>query len=247
MQTAPLQPTCNRHYESVLSMKHRLILPGVFALVLLFAACSPPPPLRDDSLLQDTGLITQDTSCSAPCWRGITPGQSKWSDALTILEDDKTLENVTPQNDTESKSSVAQFQQKGGTTCCQMYTDDGENVSVIFLRVAPKMTLSQVLVAQGEPTYVVGSEYSDDQAVMNLIYPEKSLVVYAFVAGKTTGALSATSEIVGVLYMRPTDMDLLVKTSSLHAWQGYKSYSAYDTSTYEVTPSITLTPTPNGG
>ena len=102
------------------------------------------------------------------------------------------------------------------------------------------------IIDQGEPKYLVGSPYSDDQAVMNLIYPDKSLVVYAFVAG-TTGSLSESSEIVGVLYMTPPDMDLLIKTSSLHAWAGYKAYQDYDTSTFEVTPSVTLTPTPNGG
>jgi hypothetical protein len=71
-------------------------------------------------------------------------------------------------------------------------------------------------------------------------------VIYAFVAG-TAGALSESSEIVGVLYMTPTDMDLLIKTSNLHAWDGYKLYSAYDTSEYQVTPSVTLTPTATGG
>ena len=230
----------------VLSMKHRLILPGVIALVLLFAACSPPPPLRDDKLLQDTSLITTDTTCSSPCWRGITPGKTPWSDALTKLQDDKTLENVTPQSDDKSKAIVAQFQQKGGTSCCQMFSEDGTNVNVIFLRVAPTVKLGQLIAIQGEPTYLVGSPYSDDQAVINLIYPDKSLVVYAFVAG-TTGSLSENSEIVGVLYMTPPDMDLLIKTSSLHAWDGYKAYQAYDTSAFEVTPSVTLTPTPNGG
>lgn len=230
----------------VLSMKHRLILPGVIALVFLFAACSPPPPLRDAKLLQDTSLTTSDPACSSPCWRGITPGKTPWSEALTKLQDDTTLESVNVQNDDKSKAMVAEFQQKGGSSCCQMFSEDGETVNVLFLRVAPTVTLGQLIQAQGEPTYLVGSPYSDDQAVMNLIYPEKSLVVYAFVPG-TTGSLSESSEIVGVLYMTPPDMDLLIKTSSLHAWDGYKAYQAYDTSEFEVTPSITLTPTPNGG
>ena len=69
---------------------------------------------------------------------------------------------------------------------------------------------------------------------MNLIYPEKSLVVYAFVAG-TTGDLLASSEMVGVLYMTPADMDLLIKTSTLQAWNGYQAYQTYADSTPEVT------------
>jgi hypothetical protein len=202
--------------------------------------------LRDDTLLQDTSLLITDSDCSAPCWRGITPGETSWNDALTILEDDATLENVNVQEDDQSPAKQADFQQKGGASCCVVNTNDGEVVNVIFLRVAPTVTMGELLEAQGDPTYLVGSQYTDDQAVMNLIYPDKSLVAYAFVPG-TSGALSDSSEIVGILYLTPSDMDLLVKTSSLHAWDGYKSYEEYDTSEFEVTPSVTLTPTPEGG
>ncbi len=226
-------------------MKRRLILPGVMALVLLFAACSPPPPLRDDSLLQDTSLVTTDTECSAPCWRGITPGETAWTDALTMLGDDTTVENVNVQTDDQSSAKVADFQQKGGSSCCEMITEDGTKVTVLFLRVAPKVTVGQVIEAHGEPIYAVGSPYTDDEAVMNLIYPDLSTIVYAFVPG-TSGALTADSEVVGILYMSPDDMDLLIKTSSLHAWDGYQSYDQYDSSGYAVTPSMTLTPTPGG-
>lgn len=227
-------------------MKHRVLLPGLFALVLLFAACAPPPPLRDDSLLQDTSLLSDDPDCAAPCWRGITPGVTPWRDALTILEDDASLENVNVQEDENSPVKVAEFQQRGGSACCQMFTDEaGVNVKVIFLRVAPTVTLGDLINVQGDPAYVVGSQYSDDQAVMNLIYPDKATVLYAFVAG-TEAALSQSSEVVGILYMTPEDMDLLIKTNSLHAWTGYDTYTAYDTGEYEVTPSVTLTPTATG-
>ncbi|MEP7291370.1 MAG: hypothetical protein ABI835_06280 [Chloroflexota bacterium] len=226
-------------------MKHRLVLPGLLALVLLFAACAPPPPLRDDTLLQDSSLITENTECSAPCWRGITPGVTAWSDALTILEDDTTLENVTVQDDDKSDAKVAEFQQQGGSACCQMFTEDGEQVNVIFLRVAPTSTVGELIAVQGEPTYLIGSQYSDDQAVVNLIYPEKSLVIYAFVPG-TSGSITESSEVVGVLYMTPPDMDLLIKTNSLHAWEGYQAYLDYENGEFEVTPSVTLTPTPTG-
>jgi len=229
-------------------MKHRLLLPGVIALVLLLAACSPPPPLRDDTLLQDTSLTSSDAACTAPCWHGITPGVTAWRDALTILDDDATLDfdaTKNVQSDDKSTAKVANFQQKGGAACCQMFTEDGEKVNVLFLRIAPKVTMGQLVAAHGEPTYIVGSPYSDDQAVMNLIYPQQSMVIYAFVAG-STGAISESSEIIAELFMTPKDMDLLIKTSSLHTWDGYKSYQLYDSATFEVTPEITLTPTPTG-
>ena len=246
MKRLPRQKSARCHrYESILSMKHRLILPGVIALVLLFAACSPPPPLRDDTLLQDTSLITNDSDCAPPCWRGITPGITTWGDALTILEDDPTLENVTVQEDDESPAKVAEFQQQGGSPCCQMFTEDGEFVNVIFLRVAPTSTVGELIEIHGDPTYIIGSQYSDDQAVMNLIYPEQAMVIYAFVPG-TEGSITEDSEIVGILYMTPEDMDLLIQTNDLHAWEGYQSYTDYQSGEFEVTPSVTLTPTPSG-
>src|SRR5690606_32008817 len=144
----------------------------------------------------------ENTECAPPCWRGITPGVTAWRDALTILEDDATLENVTVQEDEESSAKVAEFQQRGGSPCCQMFTENGETVSVLFLRVAPTSTMEELIFTQGDPTYLIGSQYSDDQAVINLIYPEKALVIYAFVAG-TEASLSETSEVVGILYMKP--------------------------------------------
>ena len=226
-------------------MKIRIVLPGLILSVLAFAACSPPPELRDDTLLQETGLISGEP-CEAPCWRGITPGETGWRDALTSIEDDAELENLQIQEDENSDSAVAEWNQRGGSACCQMYSQDGESVDVLFLRVTPDMSLGEVFDLHGEPAYVVGSPYSDDQAVINLVYPDKAMVLYAFIAGEEA-SLSESSEIIGLLYMKPEDMELLIQTSNLHAWEGYGTYQQYGDDQYEVTPSVTLTPTATGG
>ena len=79
---------------------------------------------------------------------------------------------------------------------------------------------------------------------MSLVYPDVPMVVYAFVEGAEKGELSASSEVIGALYFVQEDMDLLLKTTDLHAWEGYQSYAAYIDGEFEVTPSVTLTPTP---
>jgi len=228
-------------------MKLRFLLPGLLALVLFFAACAPPPELRDPNMLQDTGLITGDP-CEAPCWRGITPGETSWSDALTILEDDTTIENLQTQADDNSNAALAEWNQKGGSACCQMYSDDGELVSVLLLRVAPNMTLGEVIERHGEPTYAVGSSFAETQAAMNVVYPEQNMVIYVFSEG-VTGTISESSEVFAVLYVIPSQMDLLIQTSDLHAWEGYGAFEQYsdENTEFEVTPMITLTPTENGG
>jgi hypothetical protein len=206
-------------------------------------ATDNPPPLRDYLLLQDTSLVARTPGCVVPCWHGITPGKTSWENALTILEADPSIENLTIQESEDSTAKAAEFRQRGGSVCCQVFTQDDETVSVIFLRLTPDIVLSQLIEAQGEPQYLVGSPYSDDQAVMNLIYPDNALVVYVFVAGED-GSLSADSEIIGVLYLTHPDMDLLIDTSSLFTWKGYQSFESYHDQGFDVTPSVTLTPTP---
>ena len=227
-------------------MKSRFIVPGLLALLFVFAACSPPPELRDNSLLQDQSLLTGEP-CEAPCWRGIVPGETSWRDALAILEDEPDLDAPQIQDDEASGAIVAEFQQAGGAPCCQMFSETGEKVDILFMRLAPTTTLGELIDRWGEPSYLVGSPFSENQAIMNLIYPEIPLVVYAFVEGETTGRLSASSELVGVLYLKQSDMDLLLQTSNLNVWAGMDSFQVYASSTYALTPSVTLTPTPSEG
>lgn len=223
-------------------MRLSILLAGLLA-VFFFAACQPPPELRDQNLLQDRSLITNEP-CEAPCWRGITPGETSWGEALTILEDDTTLSDPTTQNDEESGSVVAEFQQiNTNVPCCQMFSEAGELVDIVFLRVAPNVTLGDLIESKGEPSYLIGTPFSDDQAIMNLIYPDIPMVIYAFVEG-TSGALSEDSEIIGILYLKSSDMDTLFETSDpgLQEWEGYQTYQYYDESELEITPSVTVTP-----
>lgn len=224
-------------------MKLRVLLLGALALTLLLVACAPPPELRDSTLLNDDSLLTDDP-CSAPCWRNITPGETSWSEALTIIEDDVRLSDPQLQESEEDDAVVATFRQAEGNDCCQIFSEDGQTVGLLFLRLAaPNVTLGELLDAKGEPAYVLGSEFSEDQSIMNLIYPDIPMVTYAFVAGPE-GALNEGSEIIGALYMQNSDMELLIQTSNLQAWEGFQSYNAYQESEFEVTPAVTLTPTP---
>ena len=74
------------------------------------------------------------------------------------------------------------------------------------------------------------------------------MVIYVFSAG-ATGAISETSEVFATLYVVPSQMELLINTTSLHAWEGYGSFEQYSETNedFEVTPAITLTPTATGG
>jgi hypothetical protein len=140
---------------------------------------------------------------------------------------------------------VAGWQEgEDGQVCCQIHSEDGDVVAVTFLRTAPEMTLSQLIDAHGEPPYLTGQEFTDDQAIGSLIYPDLQMVVYVYIEGLATGEFTTGSQIIGALYMTPDEMELLLNTAELHTWEGYQALSSYLEGDLELTPSVTLTPTP---
>jgi len=228
-------------------MKLRLIVPGLLALVVLLSACVPIPNLRNPKFLKDDSLIASEPPCAAPCWRGITPGETAWSDALIILEDATDFENPEVQTTDNGPQVGAQWKPIDGESCCQIYSEDGKTVSLILLQLAPDMTLRQVIDARGEPQYAIGTPGNDDQAIVSLFYPDSSLIVVAFVAGAAKGELSESSEVIGAYYLTADRMDVILKTSSLYSWKWYQPFSAYasdaENADFAITPSVTLTPT----
>ncbi|MCA0453241.1 MAG: hypothetical protein LCI00_04625 [Chloroflexi bacterium] len=239
-------------------MKPRFLLLGVLLLVGLVAACSPTPVLRNPKFLKDTSLININAECDAPCWRGITPGVTNYNDALIILQDETDLDDPQSQPIPDAEPAIgASWQPTGGEPCCQIVSEDGQTVSSTFLQLAPDITLKQVIDVRGEPEYVLGTTGTEDQAIINLFYPEQNMIVFAFVEGAANGVLSETSEIVGVYYTTTDRMELGINLSSLYGWKGYQPFSAYApenpdapgsvTPDYKVTQSVTLTPTGEGG
>src|SRR5262245_52015234 len=122
------------------SMKLRLLLPAIVAMVLMMAACAPPPELRNVKWLHDDSLVTGDP-CEAPCWNGITPGETSWSDAISILENDSRFVDIQTQNAEQGSAKGASWRQVDGDACCDMYTTDGEVVDSMLLRTAPEVKL----------------------------------------------------------------------------------------------------------
>lgn len=224
-------------------MKFRFLLPGVLALVLFVAACTPPPNLRNEKFLHDNSLFKTDEACISPCWNGITPGETKWSDALTIVEDTANFEKPQTQTAQDSPAIGALWKETNGDDCCQMVTTDGETVDWILLQLAPTNTLKELIEARGEPTYVVGTPGNDEQAIMNLFYPDQGLVVFVFVPGAAEGELSDSSEVVGVYYLTVEGMDTILEQSSLYAWKGYDTFAAYAPDAENADFAITPVPT----
>ena len=218
-------------------MNYRLFLAGI-GLVLLVAACAPEPKLLNENYLNDTSYITGDP-CGPPCWRDIVPGETSWQDARTIIEDDPTLSNWQQRADEDTERIGAAWEQADGELCCQMFsTEDGETVELILLQTSPQETLQSVLDEHGEPNYLVGETVTEDQGIVTLFFQEIPMIIYTFVEGES-GAITADSPIIGFAYLSESLMEELVDTTSLHAWEGFGTYSDYMNSEFELIPETT--------
>lgn len=211
----------------------RIFWPAMLLSVLALVACSPIPQLRDPNMLNDTSLISGEP-CSAPCWNGITPGETAWRDAVRIIQRDDRFANGEERED-DSGAVGYLWQTTTGASCCQMASRDGEVVSVILLALAPEMVLGDVIAKLGEPEYLIGQAVSDDQAYLTLVYPSIDTLLTVFVEG-ANGALSETSEIISVFYLAAQDMEDVLRTTPLYKWDGYQTFAYYNDGEYDITP-----------
>lgn len=214
-------------------MRLRLIL-LVAALAVVAAACAPPPVLRDPNFLKDTSLITGDP-CEAPCWRNIIPGETSWRNAVVLVEDDPQLTNPERQDDQETGARRLNFTDAGGPQCCSIYSADGNTVTSILTLLAPDITLGELIAKHGEPAYLTGDDVTPDQSLVFLIYPDVPMVLYAFAAGRAEGELSASSEIIGAIYVTQEDMDVLMENTDLYTWEGYGRLSTVLDGNFDLT------------
>jgi len=217
-------------------MYRRLIFFPVVLIAFALAACAPTINLLDENNLKDTSLLTGEP-CEAPCWNGITPGETSFRDARIIVEDDeryRNVEEIQPEEETEER--LFGFSDGDANVCCQVYSRDGETIDSMLFLLSPQMTLGEVVEKYGEPTYLTGEEVAEGQAIMFLLYPDVPIVLYAFVAG-ASGELSEDSEIIGLLYMTESEIQQIIDASRFYVWEGYQAFADYIDENYDFVGS----------
>jgi len=199
-----------KHYMPVL----------LFVVLLMLTACTPAPELRSEAFLHDTSLITGDP-CEAPCWQGLTPGDTAWGLAQDFVKnnaDYTIIDEVTQRRD---RAGQIAFALKDGPQCCRILTRDGEVLSAILLLLAPDMQLGDVIDHYGEPTYLSGDAVTDNQATIALVFPDIPMVTYIFAENLTDSELSEASSVIGVMYLDQSELDTLLQSENLYNWSGY--------------------------
>ena len=183
--------------------------------------------------MRDTSLIS-GVPCEAPCWLGITPGETSYRDSKLIIEGDSRFKIVEePDQEEGNPARSFTFAEGENPGCCQLVSRDGETVSSFLLQTAPVMSFGPVFDRYGEPSYVIGEQVNDEQGYVALIYVERNLVVYAFVANPAQGSLSVSSQIIGTLYLSDDEQGKLLDCTQLHAWSGFAPFTEYSGDDYE--------------
>ncbi|MCY3572793.1 MAG: hypothetical protein OXI62_03315 [Chloroflexota bacterium] len=211
---------------------NRLLPLCLLVAALLLTACGGEVNLLDETKLRDISLMTGEP-CEAPCWQGITPDETSYRDAKLIIEGDerfKIVEEPEPQEDSLARSFT--FAEGENPGCCQVVSRDGENVSSFLLQTAPVMTFGPVYDRYGEPNYAIGQQVSEEQGYVALMYTERSLVIYAFVANPAGGSLATDSPIIGLLHLGASELQQLLECTSLFEWAGFTSFTSYSGEDY---------------
>ena len=225
-------------------MKRKILFPFfIMILVSLIAAgCSESTPRHS--------WVTkwvQNPTCQPPCWENITPGVTKISDAPDLLQ---KIPEVTEMRGPDKRSSGGQcvdwyMEGCGKRTVGSACTIDEKNdlISYSYLRFylchpGAEITLEEVILAFGPPTYVLPDIGGTGGCGANIIFLDKGMRVNASGApgGKTMKI--APNWIVSEVELFPTgsDFETTVKTlrwdhlfskDQVTQWAGYTSYPCY--------------------
>lgn len=183
--------------------------------------------LIQQSLLE--GLVEIDVECEAPCWNGITPGQTTWEEGLEYIENQRYFTNVETSESSEGSAKMIQWQVIGSqlNASNSIYSDDGEVVAQINLIELSPYNLGQLIEAQGEPTFAVGNATQNSQVILNLFYPEKLMGVIIFVDGTEASDLSETSQVIGAYFFSEDSFTEVTEAAPLVEWEGYEALENY--------------------
>ena len=194
-----------------------------------FSIGAPEASLLNQNFLHDDSLLTGEP-CAAPCWQGITPGETALADALDIVQ---ALDGVTVLN---SSADTMVFASASGTPCCQISSQGSEQVATMLFQYAPNITVGDLIATHGEPRYVTGQAFSASENVLMLYYPQTPMLLYAQVAGGDEGILSESSPIVSAIYGTEAIFAEAFAATPFDDWKGYLAYSDYMDGQYDHMP-----------
>lgn len=224
----------------------------VFILVLIMAATSgcksydvaSPACVLDNSC---NGLFVENQTCVPPCWQGLTPGETSFTDALTILKDLDFIDQdikVEEISDFRFKKQI-QFDSRDGNWSGWACFDNGILYKLGF---GGELFANFKNVAESiiEPSSVIVLRDHIGRLMFFVLDLEKGVLFTAGIDGwRKNIRIYPETPVVGLSYFDPKQLDNLYMdklllpyyldetpwTSSIQPWLGYGTI----TDRYEVT------------
>ncbi len=130
--------------------------------------------------------------CGPLCFQNITPGTTTYSDALTKIKANPLFSNVKTQDAQQGNPAQATWATAAGEDCCQMISDDHGLVGSVLVKLAPSVTVGQLIGKYGKPDYVTDADYSADEVAVGLIFKTTGLLAW-ITPGNATNSLQETT------------------------------------------------------
>lgn len=187
----------------------------------------------------------ENSSCSLPCWNGITPGQTGVEEAKRILMEDLELQDVGVGDASWGENGYTihtDFDRKQGL---EIYIQNS-TVTAIWITdtnlIGLNMSVQDVIDLYGYPESIYVTQYSGWSFYgyqINLFYPSNSMVILVR-NGSSDGCINIdkNTSISGVILMPEEEyMEFMISYvddfgyfdfSKTSPWEGYKKYCSSD-------------------
>jgi hypothetical protein len=205
----------------------RLILLALAgALALALAGCARSAPAGDPEL---TIRWLNGVPCRPPCWEGITPGTTTYTEAFRLLLDNKFVDpdqvDGSPAADRIEWTWVDQ--KYGG-----WLSTSGVTVSWLLVELPHEVLLRDVVAAYGEPSHIAASwHFGVDSSAYSLafVWESAGFALDSGIAYQKAPALGPDLALHKLYFSaEPTViMPTVWGKLTLLPWEGFKDFDAY--------------------
>lgn len=210
------------------SYKKPPVLIIIAILLLTLAACHKADAKPQEKSLDST--LVKNNTCEPPCWNGIIPGKSTYSEAVSVLDKLKNSNPGSYKDAVVGERKVISWTREGRKHI-EILMDEVVVHSVCFSGTSG--TLDDILQVFGEPDNFYRGRTIDSPDIfwIELYYPQKGLNVS--VRGKVQPGkqifITPEMPVTLVLYSVPGTMEELLvythgeqwKSVRLQEWKGY--------------------------
>ena len=173
--------------------------------------------LISSSCSRNSSVIIDDTSCEAPCWRGVIPGISTIQEVKPLPN---SMSDVLVDTIMEIEGSKNPFLEKGvvwrftgvDESLGEVYFQD-EKVTRINFSIEKPLILSDLITKFGEPTLILIQSTEGDPSIyltIDIIYIEKGICLssqpsfFATFENPETYRIKPSTKIGNVSYIDPS-------------------------------------------